>query len=247
MGEMMKNEPNRIRGIASNPTTSNQIQPNPTKKNGPARIRAQAVGSKLARTSLDLGRARWRRGGSERMNGKAKGLSDRKTTPGQGTRPTLHGQAKDLSDCNTCFIYDEGERESGLEGNLRLNSLKFAYVRLIGEKILRTPPLISDVSSFGAGFGSRGGAGECRLEPRSPQFRNRPGSRLAARIYGLNLAASCSLCRASRVRSLPTATTRQPSASQCRASASTGARMPAALPVFWMRLTASSMAARASG
>ncbi len=38
------------------------------------------------------------------MNGKAKGLSDRKTTPGQGTRPTLHGQAKDLSDCNTCFI-----------------------------------------------------------------------------------------------------------------------------------------------
>ncbi len=27
MGEMMKNESNRIRGIASNPTKSNQIQP----------------------------------------------------------------------------------------------------------------------------------------------------------------------------------------------------------------------------
>jgi len=75
------------------------------------------------------------------MNGKAKGLSDRKTTPGQGTRPTMRGQAKDLSDRNTCFICDEGERESGLEGNLRLNSLMFAYVRLIGEKCLRPPAL----------------------------------------------------------------------------------------------------------
>ncbi len=47
----------------------------------------------------------------------------------------MRGQAKDLSDCNTCFIYDEGERESGLEANLRLNSLMFAYVRVIGEKM----------------------------------------------------------------------------------------------------------------
>src|SRR6266446_5797505 len=83
MGEMMKNESHRIRGIASNPTKSNQIQPNPTKKNGPARIKARAVGSKLAWTKLDLGRARWRRGGSERMNGKVKDLSDCNATPGQ--------------------------------------------------------------------------------------------------------------------------------------------------------------------
>src|SRR6266571_625696 len=57
----------------------------------------QAVGSRLARTKLDLDRAGWIRGGSERMNGNAKGLSDRKTTQGQGTRPTLQGQATDLS------------------------------------------------------------------------------------------------------------------------------------------------------
>jgi len=74
------------------------------------------------------------------MHGKVKGLSDRKTTPGQGTRPTLHGQAKDLSDCNTCFICDTDERGSGLEGNVRLNSLMFAYVRLMGEKCLRPRP-----------------------------------------------------------------------------------------------------------
>jgi hypothetical protein len=42
--------------IQRNPTKSNQIKPNPTKKNGPARIKAQAVGSRLARTNLDLGR-----------------------------------------------------------------------------------------------------------------------------------------------------------------------------------------------
>src|SRR5229473_3180029 len=34
----------------------------------------QAVGSKLARTNLDLGRRRWTRGYAERMDGKAKGL-----------------------------------------------------------------------------------------------------------------------------------------------------------------------------
>src|SRR6266567_815101 len=61
----------------------------------------QAVGSRLARTNLDLGRGRWIRGGSERMN----------------------GQAKDLSDRNTCIIYDSAARRSGLEENLRLSSL----------------------------------------------------------------------------------------------------------------------------
>src|SRR6266849_6817838 len=39
----------------------------------------QAVGSRWARTKLDLGRGRWIRGGAERMKGKAKGLSDRNT------------------------------------------------------------------------------------------------------------------------------------------------------------------------
>src|SRR5947209_4360648 len=38
----------------------------------------QAVGSRLARTELDLGRGRWLRGNAKRMNGKAEGLSDRK-------------------------------------------------------------------------------------------------------------------------------------------------------------------------
>src|SRR6266852_2639264 len=68
----------------------------------------QAVGSRLARTKLDLGRGRWIRGGAERMN----------------------GQAKDLSDRNTCFICDTDERRSGLEEkleeNVRLCSLMFA-------------------------------------------------------------------------------------------------------------------------
>src|SRR6266705_5741563 len=41
---------------------SDQIRP----KNGPARIKAHAVGSKLARTSIDFGRVRWTRGNAER-------------------------------------------------------------------------------------------------------------------------------------------------------------------------------------
>src|SRR5947209_16363147 len=56
----------------------------------------QAVGSRLARTRLDLGRARWRRGNAERMNGKAKCLSDR----------------------NTFFTCFTDERGSGLAENL---------------------------------------------------------------------------------------------------------------------------------
>src|SRR5216684_8197673 len=40
----------------------------------------QAVGARLARTNLDLGRGRWIRGGSERMNGQAKDLSDHYVT-----------------------------------------------------------------------------------------------------------------------------------------------------------------------
>src|SRR6266851_2469485 len=62
---------------------------------------AQAVGAKLARRSLDLARARCMRGNAKRMNGKAKGLSDR----------------------NTFITCDTGERGLGLEENLRLSSL----------------------------------------------------------------------------------------------------------------------------
>src|SRR6267143_1088496 len=53
----------------------------------------QAVGSRLARTNLDLGRARWMRRNVEWMNGKAEGLNER----------------------NTFFIYDTDERGVGLE------------------------------------------------------------------------------------------------------------------------------------
>jgi hypothetical protein len=68
----------------------------------------QAVGSKLARTDLDLGRAGWRGGNAERMNGKAKGLSDR----------------------NTCITCCTEERRSKLGENLHLSSLIPAYSRL---------------------------------------------------------------------------------------------------------------------
>src|SRR6266702_3492634 len=106
---------------------SDQIRPNQTKsdeKNGPARTKAQACRSKLWRTSVDLGPAGWMPGGSERMNGKGKELSDR----------------------NTFFTCDADERGSGLEENLRLSSLKFAYSRLSslnGRKIVGAPRLIS--------------------------------------------------------------------------------------------------------
>src|SRR6266571_638536 len=78
----------------------------------------QAVGSKLARTKLDLGRGRWIRGGAERMNGQRKYSSDR----------------------NTFFIYDTVERGSGIRGKC---SLMFAYVRLCslnGRKMFEGPP-----------------------------------------------------------------------------------------------------------
>jgi len=104
-----------IKMIRSPPITSDHIRPNQTKsdqKNGPARIKARAIGSKPARTDLDLDRTRCIRGNAERMNGKTKGLSDR----------------------NTFLIYDTVERELGLEKNLHLSSLKFAYLRLMGEK-----------------------------------------------------------------------------------------------------------------
>ena len=60
-----------IKMIRPRPITSDQIKPNPTKKNGPARIEARADGSRLGRTNLEFGRARWLRGKAERMNGNA--------------------------------------------------------------------------------------------------------------------------------------------------------------------------------
>jgi hypothetical protein len=85
----MQNEPSRS-------SESNQIRPNQTKSD------QNRTG--LARTNLDVGRASWMHGNAQRMNGKAKGLSDR----------------------NTFFIYDADERGSGLEENLRLFSLILA-------------------------------------------------------------------------------------------------------------------------
>ncbi len=51
----------------------------------------------------------------------------------------MNGKAKSLSDRNTFFIYDTDERGSGLEENVRLCSLMFAYVRLMGKKMFAAP------------------------------------------------------------------------------------------------------------
>jgi hypothetical protein len=96
-----------IKMIRSHPITSDHIRSNQTKsdqKNGPARIKAQAVGSTLARANLGFGRARWLRGNAERMDGKTRSLSER----------------------NTYFTCCVEERGSGLDENLRLFSLIFA-------------------------------------------------------------------------------------------------------------------------
>src|SRR5216684_328302 len=56
----------------------------------------------------------------------------------------MNGQAKGLSDRNTCFICDADERGSGLEEkleeNVRLCSPMFAYVRLMGKKFVEALP-----------------------------------------------------------------------------------------------------------
>ena len=46
----------------------------------------------------------------------------------------MNAKAKGLSDRNTFFIYDTDERGSGLEENVRLFPLMFAYLRLMGKK-----------------------------------------------------------------------------------------------------------------
>ena len=107
------------------------------------RTKAQACRSKLGRTSVDLGPAGWMPGGSERMNGKGKELSDR----------------------NTFFTCDADERGSGLEENLRLSSLKFAYSRLSslnGRKIVGAPRLISRAAALGLRLAGRRRAGSDR-------------------------------------------------------------------------------------
>ena len=53
-----------------------------------------------------------------------------------------NAKAEGLSDRNTFFIYDTDERGSGLEENLRLSSLIFAYSRLSslnGRKMFAAP------------------------------------------------------------------------------------------------------------
>src|SRR6267143_5965504 len=45
--------------------------------------------------------------------------------------------ARETCEQRGIFIYDTDERGSGLEENVRLCSLMFAYVRLMGEKCLR--------------------------------------------------------------------------------------------------------------
>ena len=147
---MVTNGPDQIN---VNPTTSDQIKPNPTKKNGPARLKAQAVRSKLAPTNLHFGRARWRRGNAERLNGNAKGLNDR----------------------NTFFIYDTDERGSGISEQC---SLMFAYSRLFSlnrRKIFMAPPWLSDAAPR---FRSGCGRGRPRSGPRASSSAAGPAHRL---------------------------------------------------------------------
>ncbi len=125
-----RNDEKRTKSDHVNRIKSNQIKPNPTKKNwemsngGEGDVeqeRTEETGAKkvdqgflrsmkpnqtgLARTTLDWGRTGWIRGGCDRTNRKAKGFNDR----------------------NTFFIYDTDKR--GL-GRSEQCSLMFAYVRL---------------------------------------------------------------------------------------------------------------------
>jgi len=111
-----RNDEERTKSDQVNRIKSDQIKPNPTKKNGPARIKARAVGSKLARTNLEVGRARCMHANAKRVNGNANCLGDR----------------------STFFTFFTDERGLGLAENLRLSSLILAYLRLMGEKCLRT-------------------------------------------------------------------------------------------------------------
>ena len=89
---------------------------------------------RLARTNLDFGRARWLQGYAQRINGKAKGLSDR----------------------NRFFTCFTDERGSGLAENLRLSPLIFAYSRLSslnGRKNVEGPRSISRAAPSGSATG----------------------------------------------------------------------------------------------
>ena len=106
------------------PITSDQIRPNQTKSDQKKRSSPDQGAGRWIKTDEDESRfgSRALDGGSaERMNGKAKGLSDRKTY----------------------FICFTGEGGSGLEENLRLSSLIPAYSRLFplnGRKMFEAPP-----------------------------------------------------------------------------------------------------------
>src|SRR5258708_18394462 len=67
---------------------------------------AQAVGSKLARLDLDVGRALWMRGNSERLN------------------------RKDLNERNAFFIFCSEERGSGIKEKCSLNGRKMLLAHL---------------------------------------------------------------------------------------------------------------------
>src|SRR5713226_2982524 len=103
-----RNDEERTKSDQVNRIKSDQIKSNPTQKNGQARIKARAVGSKLARTNLDVGRARCMQANAKRVNGNANCLGDR----------------------NTFFICFTGERGLGLAENLRLSSLILSYSRV---------------------------------------------------------------------------------------------------------------------
>jgi len=92
-----------LRSAPSSNSESARIRPNRTKSNqtGATWIKAPGVRSNLGRTCLDLGRARWMRGGGERMDASARCLSDR----------------------NSCFNCYGGQRRSGIRGK---SSLMFA-------------------------------------------------------------------------------------------------------------------------
>jgi hypothetical protein len=123
---------------------------------------AQAVGSKLARTNLDFGHARWMRGNAQWMYGKAKGLRAcfrnprKRRVRARGLQKTrrfwphcrpdpITGRflKQALSDRNTYVTHlslvalRNADRNWGkIFTYLRLFPLILAYLRLMGEKCL---------------------------------------------------------------------------------------------------------------
>ena len=98
---------------------------------------AGSPGVNADRRNSETRKGRWQALGSSQLRSGGAARGHRGAAHGhQGMRKAkrMNGKAKGLSDRNTFFICDTDERGSGLEENLRLCSLKFAYVRLMGEK-----------------------------------------------------------------------------------------------------------------